>query len=721
MDGEEVHSFPRLLESLSAVHEEQQVVIRKLTEENASLRSLLQKAARTTDSSVEFFRVSETTNRQPSLPESDVVVGDVGEPAASPSKSVRWGNSASVEADSAAVKAEDTNESQAPWAVPDLWPEWVSMRSEVSLRFLRSSITKLCVVEDTTGQAMTVVDSCVSPLVVRPNSAARLAWDFFSSLMVCYDVITIPLMAIALDREDLLGGGTGSFTDVMDWVTTIFWTIDLPCSFLTGYHSEGLVEMRPTEVAKHYVKTWFPFDFMIIFIDWAIVYFQQTARGAHLLGLFRAGKTARMARILRTVRLLRFVKLQRALCEALELINSESIRAVFNVALAMVFIFSINHYLACGFFLVGHVGRLEDQPNWIEENRIQDGTPSYAYFTSLHWSLTQFTPAGMEIRPYNIYERVYSIVCLMFALITFSSFLGSITASITQLRKSTSEAGRQQAILRSYFLRNRVSSALSKSIWKFLQANHFNHRTRHKGEVEILRLLPHHLYGRLHQELYGPYITRAPFFFHYMAFNSEGLMDVCSKAVTERNLICGESLFLEGKVAESMFFIASGYLKYEHCRVDLSQTIGRGSWTSEAVLWVNWVHAATLSAHTSAEIVALDSTKFRALMSVFKNSVDFVKVYAKLFHAHLEGVGPDNLSDIMTDVAGLEDLIRRAWYDVTSEQDQLHFKEMPEQEFPRTSRNRRIRTLIWQRQAETMAKRAWFHIAGGRRPSTGSS
>mmetsp|Transcript_33715 Transcript_33715/g.45898 ORF Transcript_33715/g.45898 Transcript_33715/m.45898 type:complete len:109 (-) Transcript_33715:344-670(-) len=108
-------------------------------------------------------------------------------------------------------------------------------------------------------------------------------------------------------------------------------------------------------------------------------------------------------------------------------------------------------------------------------------------------------------------------------------------------------------------------------------------------------------------------------------------------------------------------------------------------------------------------------------MSVFKNSVDFVKVYAKLFHAHLEGVGPDNLSDIMTDVAGLEDLIRRAWYDVTSEQDQLHFKEMPEQEFPRTSRNRRIRTLIWQRQAETMAKRAWFHIAGGRRPSTGSS
>eukprot|EP00415_Alexandrium_ostenfeldii_P001838 UN1838 len=238
-------------------------------------------------------------------------------------------------------------------------------------------MSQLLLIEDTTGQSMHVVNRCYQVLILRPNSCIRLTWDFFSSFMVLYDVISIPLMAVTLrhSTDAIMDGGTGPFTEVMDWVTTIFWTVDIPWSFLTGYNCDGVVEMRAYEISRHYLRTWFPFDFGLIVIDWSIVYASIVAgRGAHMLGLFRIGKTARMARILRTVRLLRFVKLQRVLCECLELINSEYIRAVFNVTLAVAFIFCINHYLACGWFLVGHICWTFDMPNWIASNRIQDTT-----------------------------------------------------------------------------------------------------------------------------------------------------------------------------------------------------------------------------------------------------------------------------------------------------------------------------------------------------------
>merc|ERR1711976_627070 len=96
----------------------------------------------------------------------------------------------------------------------------------------------------------------------------------------------------------------------------------------------------------------------------------------------------------------------------------------------------------------------------------------------MHWSLTQFTPASMEVRPHNLGERVYSIIVLLFALITFSSFLGSITTAMTALRRRHSEQARQQSILRRYFTDNHISVELSQRIWKFIKNTHFARRDR---------------------------------------------------------------------------------------------------------------------------------------------------------------------------------------------------------------------------------------------------
>eukprot|EP00434_Breviolum_minutum_P033062 symbB.v1.2.029250.t1/scaffold3178.1/size61925/5 len=52
----------------------------------------------------------------------------------------------------------------------------------------------------------------------------------------------------------------------MSWITSIYWLLDIPASFLVGYAilEEGTVEMRITKIARKYLRTWFIFDLIIV-------------------------------------------------------------------------------------------------------------------------------------------------------------------------------------------------------------------------------------------------------------------------------------------------------------------------------------------------------------------------------------------------------------------------------------------------------------------------
>merc|ERR1719498_2079893 len=248
----------------------------------------------------------------------------------------------------------------------------------------------------------------------------------------------------------------------------------------------------------------------------------MTVSSKDAVGFLRFGKTSRLSRLLRGIRLLRFMKVQQTLSEFLDLIKSEYVSTMCSVGLTVVFIVLLNHYLACGWYGIGNYFREIERPNWISANDMEESPVEFKYTTSLHWSLTQFTPASMEIRPYNIGERTYSIIVLLFALITFSSFLGSITNAMTQLRRSHSEQTKQQALLRRFLLDNKISTELGQRIWKCIKSMHFAHKKRIRtSDVSTLSNLPSNLQKHLNEELFRPYTTRVPIMAHYMSMEIE--------------------------------------------------------------------------------------------------------------------------------------------------------------------------------------------------------
>jgi hypothetical protein len=81
----------------------------------------------------------------------------------------------------------------------------------------------------------------------------RLFWDILGMLFLGYDLLAIPWQVFDPPENTLYY--------IMTWSSTIFWTIDIGVSFTAGYHQEGVVEMRPRWIAKHYIRGGFAFDF----------------------------------------------------------------------------------------------------------------------------------------------------------------------------------------------------------------------------------------------------------------------------------------------------------------------------------------------------------------------------------------------------------------------------------------------------------------------------
>jgi len=80
----------------------------------------------------------------------------------------------------------------------------------------------------------------------------------------------------------------------------------------------------------------------------------------------------------------------------------------------------VNHFVACSWYAVG-ISRVDDDHNWvrvmIERWKIDSAEPdphwSYSYLTSLHFALSQFTPASMEVAPTNEAERLFAICVIV--------------------------------------------------------------------------------------------------------------------------------------------------------------------------------------------------------------------------------------------------------------------------------------------------------------------
>jgi len=502
-------------------------------------------------------------------------------------------------------------------------------------------------------------------LILHPTGKKRVCWDLMGILLLLHDLIFIPLQAFE-GGTDGLPRQYDEFLKVLDYVGAVFWTSDIFVSFRTGYFSEeGFVEISPWKIARTYLKGWFGMDLLIVSTDWASMLMGMSEAS----GFMRLGKT--VSRVMRVFRLLRFLKMNKPLKEAMERINSEKTLQVIGICKTLVFIVIFNHYIACGWFWLGSLGILDS--SW--PNKFLVNYPlsfSYAYATSLHWSLTQFTPASMEVVPQNVAERFFVIVVIILALVAFSSFVSSITAAMTHIRHINAKKMQLETAVREFFAEHKISHHMASRVWHFLRSSKGKSAKRLKEkDIPAFALLPQTIKEDLRLEVFYPILSVHPLF-PELAKRDEynHLLRIANTAITERSLTLGEQVFPNRTPVDHMVFVAFGDLKYTTLEEAMlgDESIGpivrTGHWACEACLWADEVglDGPLIPFAGPAEIVLLNAATFQRIVNAEGKS-DFVCKYAELFMCSFADVaksameGEEEVDVLFNDVEMIQDIV----------------------------------------------------------------
>lgn len=534
----------------------------------------------------------------------------------------------------------------------------------------------------------------MSRLILRPSSRKRLAWDVASMWVIGYDMIMIPftLAFFASDNDS-------AFLDSMFWFCLGWWTFDIPLSFVSGFYAKGMEELRPRFVVFAYLRSWFLFDVSIVSADWSGVIFGSRQRGASMV---RMGKTLRFLRVMRSLRLLRLTKVRRILEAIQDRITSEWFHIVLGVLKLSFLLLVFNHLLACVWWALSRATPRGTR-SWAADERYAGSTLGYQYFTSLHWTITQFTPAGMEVSPQNFHERIFAVIVCLVAMIFFSNFVSSITAAMTQLRQLSSQTNKEFAVLRRFLRDRKIHGDLRLRIVRYAEHRVSMRKSEtQEQDVTLLKLLSNPLKVELVVQSRAPVLTRHPFFMHYQEADADAMSQVCCNAVNHVLLSFGDVLFTVGVQCDHMVFVFRGGLVYfpeaglldeedrlqspstktvqqahstkapsshiigspssrivgspsshsEHrqisgkysssdalSRFDTSFEVREQDWCCEQALWTSWTHLGTMRATAMSELLLVSAASFRDVTLAHSRVAHKAARYGKAFVDAVNGAG----------------------------------------------------------------------------------
>jgi len=502
------------------------------------------------------------------------------------------------------------------------------------------------------------VRSC-SDLVASPGANWRLCWDLSGATLIGYDTVMIPF-ALAFDPDN------NDFFTFMNWLTMLFWSMDMFFTFFVGFiNRSGNTVMSPGPIAMRYFKTWFSLDFVVVAGDWFNNIGDAVGTSGGNSTAEGIGGMVRSLRAIRILRLLRLLKLRRMMAELQDHISSEYTYLLINLCKLLFFILFLNHGIACGWYWLGRQGWKARKRNWLSASKLlksdfgtesewvlEDRAIGYRYATSLHWTLTQFTPASMEVFPQNTEERALAVVVLMFALVAFSSFVGSISTSMTALRNMNADVNKQFWMLRRYLKQQKVTRLVGRRILKYLE--YVVERKQGKvqpGTIGILAMLSEQLREELTYEMTYPKAADQPFFQYFTAFPLMSIVvrKICSSALKNKVIARGDHLFYPGDEATHVYCFLGGDMDYlEDDLRHMDPPVEQKEWIAEPAFWVPWKHLGRFRAMGESELIAIDVRSFVDECCKSVVSWKVARRYGEIYLDLLKGTAP---TDIIRDEA----------------------------------------------------------------------
>eukprot|EP00937_MAST-01D_sp_MAST-1D-sp2_P000148 g148.t1 len=407
--------------------------------------------------------------------------------------------------------------------------------------------------------------------VIHSDSKVRLAWDSLLMTLLVYIAIVTPYR---IGLNDPPSGGYWYWEVVIDF----FFLVDVALNFRTGFELDtGEEEMRPREIARHYLRGWFLIDLVssipveLLFAEGGEVRSLKLIKASKILRVLRILKLAKLLRIFKTPKLVEIVEEHLALSQE----QTKGIKM-------LVTIFFVAHIIACGWGFLGtqhsqssdscFVGTDVCSSNWLDKyQRGIMGRPAGSgevYSIALYWSFTTITTVGFgDIVPHTETERYYTIFAMICGVGFYGYFIATMAALLQNLDANEARYLEKMSAINSYMRLRGFPRKLRLRVKRYYK-NYFSRKTA-LDEGVILSELSTFLRREVAMFLLSDIIYTIPFI--------KGRdPNVLAKILTILKPIAvmpGDNIMEEGEPGEEMYIVVSGEL----------QVVGEGD-TTKCVL-----------------------------------------------------------------------------------------------------------------------------------------
>jgi len=489
-----------------------------------------------------------------------------------------------------------------------------------------------------------------SPRPLRPESPAYLAFQLVSIIVLVWDLMTIPFV-LAWSVEE-------PFISIASLVSTLFWTSDVCLSFAVGYFVDGVVKTRFPDIAKHYLRTWFMPDMMVVMADWSSIVLVGGKGEIKLIRLFK------IVRVLRVLAVIRLAKAWRAVEDSIHHSLSENSRLVIRVAWLCALVLILNHVIACVWFGVGRTASSDTGMRWTDFRWGEDqygiaipflDTPKeFQYTTALHWALAQITLGANEVNSTNSAERSLQVSCLLLGLVCGSTFISTLSAAIFDYHAQQEDQNKSQRALRRFLRQHHVDSRMAFAVQRQVAARLGKAQHISEDQVEALKLLRPELKAEL------DYVINKESALSHSLLQLWAIVDVKSVwracgTGTMLQLLSGEELFDTGMQAENIYYFLKGSIMYsQDIGFSVEESHGETrvpthSWLAEAALWTEWMHVGGTECLCPCEVWQVNVEAFLGVLKLVP-AVQLLSIdYGRQMHARIIHARPP-LQDFPNDV-----------------------------------------------------------------------
>eukprot|EP00928_Gymnodinium_smaydae_P029384 TRINITY_DN22149_c0_g1_i1.p1 TRINITY_DN22149_c0_g1~~TRINITY_DN22149_c0_g1_i1.p1 ORF type:complete len:1143 (-),score=169.46 TRINITY_DN22149_c0_g1_i1:80-3508(-) len=457
--------------------------------------------------------------------------------------------------------------------------------------------------------AMEFVPSCV---VLHPFSLWRVFWDVLGLVFIIFDIIYIPLQVAFEGNEPW----TFSYYSLL--VSFVYWSADIYASFTTGYVKvQGIVEMRLTQIAKRYCRTWLPLDVVIVSIDLMFLTLSSA-------GFLRMVRGVRTIRTLRLVRILKMSKVKQVIEDTLTSLGIQWLTLVIAMVKTFLAIVLLAHAAACTWYVISSDG--EDKAASAVDTSQQLVN---AYLKSMYWVLGHLiaAPVDASVIPRNDAECAFTLCMLLTSLFVLGAGISKMTNTLAELNKNNEECQHARMKLQRYLRSAGAGAELASRTLRFA-LDAFKNRSERTLDAEVLELLSHNLKLELAVCQRTDFLCINPCM-RLLAENFVSIFSEVCAALVPKVYASQDSVFALGSVSEVLYITSHGSFRMSSVGTGPIIMFERPTCFCELGLYAQCSHTSNLVATTFADAFALSSEAFALCVRNSPKCTQFIYKYAR--------------------------------------------------------------------------------------------